>query len=123
MNRRNVLRGAAAVPLAGLGAGAALAAGPRRETTVGALFREWQVADATCRARHGGVDVAMRAEACQRMQEVERQMLETPCEEPRDWCLKVLAWSAYGLMGLPDPMKFPLFWEEAERMAEAEGHM
>ena len=113
MNRRDLMRAAPAVLVAG-----AAPAVDSTVTPVERLFREWEsqaaIVDAACN------DKAMPDEEFDelvgRQTDLENMIWNTPSRDTRDLAMKFYARSCVGTQDVPSAFAEPQFWDEARAL-------
>ena len=118
MNRRNLMKlapaalAAGAVPAVGMSGGVVAA----EETPVMKLYRQWRITQAkTERAPRDmpdeGFDALVEAHVA-----IERQMMQEPAQDARDWVIKIAAWTDFGVFCVQDRGENEALWAEARTL-------
>lgn len=114
MKRRDILKMAPAALVAGAVPAVAL---DQPETPVETLFREWlrlfEIEQSVYEVSPAGSD-AETAAATQSLMAVERKMVAVPAQTERDWMLKAVAISCFGVFPVEDE-HHPI-WAEAKAL-------
>lgn len=113
MNRRAFIAAAPAVALAGPVAAEA-------ETPVAALYRELEAAGAAEDAAYARDEpdevIDIYAEI---RRDIEQRLMAEPCQDARDFVIKVVAYTGFGIFALPGREEGDALWAEARALVAA----
>lgn len=117
MNRRDLLTTLPALAVAA--PSAAIAQEP--ETEIMRLFGEWKTAvqrNRDMNAKSAEIpDFEVKSDKLlDEIFEIEKVILATPCQSPRDFVAKVASWTGFGEMGLPSKDDNAALWAEADKL-------